>query len=96
MAHYDKLTNLPNRAYFYIEFERELKRAKRLNFKKIRKATNKLQKIIEENPNKKIIIGLPLTIKDFSFYNQGWINKKTKNFVEYVLRILSEKEEGNL
>lgn len=30
MAHYDKLTQLPNRAYFYIELEREIKRAKRV------------------------------------------------------------------
>jgi len=29
MAHFDKLTNLPNRAYFYIELELEIKRAKR-------------------------------------------------------------------
>jgi diguanylate cyclase (GGDEF)-like protein len=29
MAHYDELTNLPNRAYFYIQLEQELKRAKR-------------------------------------------------------------------
>ncbi len=31
MAHFDKLTALPNRAYFYIELEQELKRAKRLS-----------------------------------------------------------------
>ena len=29
MAHYDKLTDLPNRAHFYIAFEHELNRAKR-------------------------------------------------------------------
>lgn len=29
MAHFDKLTSLPNRAYFYIGLEREVKRAKR-------------------------------------------------------------------
>ena len=33
MAHFDKLTTLPNRAYFYIELEKELKRAKRLKQK---------------------------------------------------------------
>ena len=33
MAHYDKLTSLPNRAYFYIELEHEFKRAKRSNTK---------------------------------------------------------------
>ena len=33
MAHYDKLTSLPNRAYFYIELEHEFKRAKRSNAK---------------------------------------------------------------
>ena len=32
MAHFDKLTNLPNRAYFYIELEQEIKRAKRLKY----------------------------------------------------------------
>ena len=31
MAHFDKLTQLPNRAYFYIELAQEIKRAKRLN-----------------------------------------------------------------
>ncbi len=30
MAHFDKLTQLPNRAYFYIELTQEIKRAKRL------------------------------------------------------------------
>ena len=29
MAHYDKLTSLPNRAYFYIELAQEIKRARR-------------------------------------------------------------------
>ena len=29
MAHFDKLTQLPNRAYFYIELEQEIRRAKR-------------------------------------------------------------------
>jgi diguanylate cyclase (GGDEF)-like protein len=29
MAHFDKLTRLPNRAYFYIELEQEIKRSKR-------------------------------------------------------------------
>jgi diguanylate cyclase (GGDEF)-like protein len=33
MAHFDELTTLPNRAYFYIELEQELKRAKRLKQK---------------------------------------------------------------
>jgi len=33
MAHFDKLTGLPNRAYFYIELEQEIKRAKRLKQK---------------------------------------------------------------
>jgi len=33
MAHFDKLTGLPNRAYFYIELEQEIKRASRLNHK---------------------------------------------------------------
>ena len=33
MAHYDKLTNLPNRAYFYIELEQEINRAKRYDNK---------------------------------------------------------------
>lgn len=33
MAHFDKLTQLPNRAYFYIELEQEIKRAKRLKEK---------------------------------------------------------------
>ncbi len=33
MAHFDKLTGLPNRAYFYIELEQEIKRASRLNQK---------------------------------------------------------------
>ena len=31
MVHYDKLTQLPNRAYFYIELKQELKRALRYN-----------------------------------------------------------------
>jgi len=30
MAHFDELTSLPNRAYFYIQLDQELKRAKRL------------------------------------------------------------------
>ena len=33
MALFDELTNLPNRAYFYIELEQEIKRADRLNQK---------------------------------------------------------------
>jgi len=33
MAHFDKLTQLPNRAYFYIELAQEIKRAKRLKEK---------------------------------------------------------------
>ncbi len=33
MAHYDELTKLPNRSYFYIEFQRELKRAARYKTK---------------------------------------------------------------
>ena len=33
MAHFDKLTGLPNRAYFYIELEQEIRRAKRLKQK---------------------------------------------------------------
>jgi diguanylate cyclase (GGDEF)-like protein len=33
MAHFDFLTKLPNRSYFYIEFQRELKRAKRYKTK---------------------------------------------------------------
>ena len=33
MAHFDKLTSLPNRAYFYIELKQEIKRARRLNQK---------------------------------------------------------------
>ncbi len=33
MAHFDKLTQLPNRAYFYIELAQEIKRAKRLQEK---------------------------------------------------------------
>ena len=33
MAHFDELTTLPNRAYFYIQLEIELNRAKRLNNK---------------------------------------------------------------
>jgi len=33
MAHYDKLTELSNRAYFYIELEKEINRTKRLNTK---------------------------------------------------------------
>ena len=33
MAHFDELTSLPNRAYFYIELEQEINRAKRLKNK---------------------------------------------------------------
>jgi len=33
MAHFDKLTQLPNRAYFYIELEQEIRRAKRFKEK---------------------------------------------------------------
>lgn len=58
--------------------------------KEILDATNEISNTIQENPDKKIVVVFPLYLKDFSFWQRGWINKETFDFVDYVKEIQKE------
>ena len=60
--------------------------------KEIQDTIHKISEIIETNSDKKVVVALPLYLKEFSFWNHGWINKETFDFIDYAKEILANSE----
>ncbi len=60
--------------------------------KEMQDIIHKISEIIETNSDKKVVVALPLYLKEFSFWNHGWINKETFDFIDYAKEILINSE----
>jgi len=64
-----------------------------LTLREIRDTIKETRKVIKDNPDKKVIVCLPLYLKDFSFFRHGWINPQTYDFNDYAKKILEGRVE---